>query len=98
VVSGDRHLAALYKDEASLDFQLWELTTSSLNVPLSSFKTDIQLEPGPNRVGLPFYDANFAMIEIDWEQAKLELQIRNDHNEIVRQAQVLLKPSGVESH
>jgi alkaline phosphatase D len=98
VVSGDRHLAALYKDEASLNFPLWELTTSSLNVPLSSFKTDIQLEPGPNRVGLPFYDANFAMIEIDWEQAKLELQIRNAQNEVVRQTQLLLKLPGMESH
>jgi alkaline phosphatase D len=98
VVSGDRHLAALYKDETSLNFPLWELTTSSLNVPLSSFKTDIQLEPGPNRIGLPFYDANFAMIEIDWVQARLELQIRNAQNEVVRQARVLLKMPGVDSH
>ena len=81
-----------------LSASVWELTTSSLNVPLSSFKTDIQLEPGPNRVGLPFYDANFAMIEIDWEQAKLELQIRNAQNEVVRQTQLLLKLPGMESH
>ncbi|MBT3427581.1 MAG: alkaline phosphatase family protein [Gammaproteobacteria bacterium] len=95
LVSGDRHLAALYRDDSSLETPLWELTSSSLNVPLSGFKTDIQTEPGPKRIGLPFYDANFALLEINWEHATLDLQIRNIANETVRQAQVKLKLPGI---
>ena len=90
LVSGDRHMAALYRDNSRQGRPLWELTSSSLNVPLSSFRTDIQIEPGPNRIGLPFYDANFAMIEINWERAMLNLQIRDSAKRTVRQAQVKL--------
>ena len=87
LISGDRHSSAMYRlDDARLDVPLWEVTASSLNRPLTALVSvdEITAEPGPNRVGDPFYDTNFGIIEIDWQASRAILQIRDEAGRTVR--------------
>ncbi len=77
LVSGDRHMAAIYR-QGDTPYPIYELTSSSLNLPLSDFVPNIQDEPGPNRIGAPYYDANFGLIDIHWEKRALTLSVRDD--------------------
>jgi alkaline phosphatase D len=83
LVSGDRHSAAIYKQTENVPYPLWEITSSSLNLPLSGLISNIVIEPGEHRVGNPYYDANFGVIDIDWVSRKLLLQIRDEQDRVV---------------
>ena len=89
-LSGDRHSAAIYEEDENLPFTVTEVTSSSLNVPLTSFVKNIQDEPGPNRIGKPFYQANYGLIEIDWESNTVNLSIKSDSSKTVRSKTVHL--------
>ncbi len=89
-VSGDRHMAGIYQASDTGPYPLWEITSSSLNLPLSSFVSDIKIEPGPHRVGAPYYEANFGMIELDWNARRVILQVRDDQNRTVRATSISL--------
>ena len=80
IVSGDRHSGAMYKLEGILPYPLYELTTSSLNVPLTLIVKD---EPGPHRLFAPFYESNYALIDIDWEENIVTLLILDDESRSV---------------
>jgi alkaline phosphatase D len=71
-VSGDMHYAELSTLSAELPYPLWELTSSGL--------TEVFPWPAPNvnRVGEAFTEANFGVLEIDWDGApRLRLQARD---------------------
>lgn len=86
LISGDRHLGALYKD-ARGPYPIYELTTSSLNRPLNR---DID-EPGPRRISDVYTSENFGMIEIDWQRAALTLSLRNLQGDPVRAHTIALE-------
>ncbi len=83
LVSGDKHSAAIYRLDKDVPYPLWEMTASSLNLPLSKWVSDIIVEPGPNRIGEPYYDANFGVIEIDWQRRRILLQIKDENGRVV---------------
>jgi alkaline phosphatase D len=61
VVSGDRHRGELsVLDDAGLGYPLYDLTTSSLNAPVP------REEPNRLRRGPLLNDANFGLVDIDW--------------------------------
>ena len=97
LISGDRHSAAIYRQTNDVAYPLWEVTSSSLNLPLSSFLSNIKTEPGPYRIGQPYYDANFGVIDIDWASRRLILQIRDESGRTVLAANVSLESLGVEN-
>ena len=78
IVSGDRHFAAIYELATFEPYPLYELTTSSLNVPLTSFVRNPIEEPGPNRLTKPFYESNYGLIEIDWTANKVSLKLMDE--------------------
>jgi alkaline phosphatase D len=90
LVSGDRHAAAIYKLASDNAYPLYELSTSSLNQPLTEVlnTTDIKDEPGPHRLGGLYYETNFGMIDIDWQARNLALSIRDDTGKIVLEESV----------
>ena len=90
LISGDRHSAAIYRETEKVPYPLWEVTSSSLNLPLSSFVKNIQTESDPNRIGEPYYDANFGIIDIDWQARRLLLQVRDDQGRTVLASSVLI--------
>lgn len=79
ILSGDRHSAALYRKEGVHDYPLFEATSSSLNLPASRWRAEsgeTAMEPGPNRLGDMIYDANYGLLEIDWEEGAVGVSIR----------------------
>lgn len=86
LVSGDRHSAGLYVREDVIDYPLYEITSSALNM---SYR-DENNEPGPNRIGDMYAPANFGAISVDWDRRSLSLEIRDDAGQTVRQQRVEL--------
>lgn len=80
ILSGDRHLAGFYRREGVLDYPLFEATSSSLNLPQSAWRAqsgETYVEPGPWRLGDPYYEANYGMLEIDWASREIIVSIRD---------------------
>lgn len=82
MVSGDRHRAGIYKHERADGYPLYELTTSSLNKPVSAWGG--REEPGPNRVGPTYLEENFGVIDVDWDAGTLVLSIMAENGEVVQ--------------
>ncbi|MDP2033542.1 MAG: alkaline phosphatase D family protein [Polaromonas sp.] len=72
LLSGDRHIAALYRQEAGTAYPLVELTSSGVTHSWDS-PTDTQ----GNRVGAPFTGLNYATIALDWAARSLRLSARD---------------------
>ena len=88
IVSGDRHLAGLYQAQTGEADAILEMTTSSLNLPLSQIAAVITEETGSTLLDSAFYEANFGWIAIDWAARIAQIEIRNEQNEPVRQRAV----------
>ncbi len=81
-VSGDRHTAFLYKDEAALPYPAFELTASSMN--LSFAETTTEMDKAQLGEGYP--PENFGAIGIDWAAGTVSLEVKSNTGETVRQA------------
>ncbi len=84
VISGDRHSGALYKRKG-----IWELTSSSLNKPASVWRAQrgqTEHEAGPYRIGIPQYEVNYGLLDIDWEKREVSMTLRSPGNDDVIQA------------
>lgn len=90
-VSGDRHSAGLYVREDIVDYPLYEITSSSLNMSYG----DINDEPGPHRLGEMYAPVNYGVIDIDWPGRRLFLQIKSADGQIVRGYEVRFSQIGV---
>ena len=86
ILSGDRHVGALYRQSEGVAYPLVEITSSGLN---QVFPTN--REAGPNRLGAVYGAANFGTIDIDWWARTVTLAIRSENGEVVRQQLVQLK-------
>jgi alkaline phosphatase D len=71
LVSGDRHMSAIYRQSGLTGYPLYELTSSSLNL---SFR-DEHAEMSSNQLGAAFSRENFGEIAIDWQARSLALRI-----------------------
>ncbi|MEL7486472.1 MAG: alkaline phosphatase D family protein, partial [Pseudomonadota bacterium] len=79
LLSGDRHAAAFYQRDDVIDYPLFEATSSSLNLPASRWRErdgDTYVEPGPHRLGGMVYEANYGVIDIDWEARTVAVTLR----------------------
>ncbi len=90
IVSGDRHSAALYRRTDVTPYPLYEMTSSSLNLPLSAWVDDIQVEPGPHRLNKPYYDANYGMLLVDWDEGKLAMQLLDESSNVIAEQSISL--------
>ncbi len=83
IVSGDRHSAAIYALTEFEPYPLYELTTSSLNVPLTSFVMNPIDEPGPHRLIKPYYESNYGLIDIDWDTGQLSMMLMDEASQLI---------------
>ncbi|MFN0017525.1 MAG: alkaline phosphatase D family protein [Pirellulaceae bacterium] len=95
LISGDRHLAELSRQDVGLGYPLYDITSSSLNVPSGNFTSTgarWKNEVNRHRVGLEFFETNFGMITIDWKESDplLRLQVRDEKGSVVLQQRVRL--------
>ena len=79
ILSGDRHLGALYQRTRQVAYPLTEITASSFNRPFRAAR-----EQDPLLLGSLFTEANFGTIDIDWPKRRLTLELRNDQGAPVR--------------
>ena len=86
LLSGDRHVGALYRLDRGVPYPLYEITSSGLNMfyPAAS-------EPGPLRLGAVYGRENFGTIDVDWWAGEVRLAVRALNGEPVRQVVVPLK-------
>lgn len=78
-LSGDRHVGGLYRRRHGVPYDLYEITSSSLNRPF----TDPD-EAGPLRLGALYGRENFGTVDIDWWAEEVTLAIRGLNGEPVR--------------
>jgi len=93
-LSGDRHAGALYRKNSVGDYPLYEATSSSLNLPASRWRAEsgeTYVEPGPNRLAGMVYDANYGLIEIDWEARAVTLSLRGADGGVFAEERILLE-------
>lgn len=99
LLSGDRHLAEVMRlpsDEFGIGYPIFEVTSSSLNVPSGNVtKAGVRFANEINRyrVGLTYFDVNFGLVEIDWNQPSpvVRVQVRDELGAVVLQQRVSLK-------
>jgi alkaline phosphatase D len=72
LLSGDRHVGALYRQAAGAPYPLYEMTSSGMTHPWRD-----AAEAGPNRIGDLFTELHYGTIDIDWEAASLSLRLRD---------------------
>lgn len=86
LISGDRHRAGMYRRDRDGQYPIYEMTSSSLNLPSRSDRGE---EFGPNRIGPTFLQENFGALDIDWRRRTVTLSIRDASGSVV-QAETLL--------
>lgn len=90
LLSGDRHVGALYRETAPGLYPLYEVTSSGLNMVYWAAK-----EPGPNRLGPLYAAANFGIADVDWWERKLTLALRDEGGNTRRAAVVAFDDLGI---
>jgi alkaline phosphatase D len=78
-VSGDRHIGALYRLSENVPYELYEITSSGLNMAVANNR-DI----GPLRLGEVYGQDNFGTIDIDWQAGEVTLAVRGMSGDAVR--------------
>ena len=81
IISGDRHKGALYKLG-----NIYELTSSSLNKPVAISK--LVYENDKLMIGKTYNDENYGVIEINTDQAKVSLSLKNKSGEVINTASI----------
>ncbi|MBD0260507.1 MAG: alkaline phosphatase family protein [Cytophagales bacterium] len=80
LLSGDRHIAEIMKHQPDgVRYPVYEITASGL----THSSTQNTGEPNRYRVGKLVNVLNFGLIRIDWENRRLQLQVRGLGNELL---------------
>jgi alkaline phosphatase D len=90
LLSGDRHVGALYREAPVGMPPLYEVTSSGLNMVYWAAQ-----EPGPNRLGNLYPAANFGVIDISWQERKVMLALRNKGGSTRRSVSVTFAELGI---
>jgi alkaline phosphatase D len=85
LLSGDRHVGALYQRRAGVPYVLNEITASGINMTYAANR-----EPGPLRLGAVYGAPNFGTIDIDWWAGEVRVSVRSMNGEPVRQVTIPL--------
>jgi alkaline phosphatase D len=79
-VSGDRHTAFLYKDDAALPYPAYEITASSMNVSFAETSSEMDRA----QLGEGYPPENYGAIGIDWTAGTVSLEVKSNAGETVR--------------
>jgi alkaline phosphatase D len=91
VVSGDRHIGAVYREANDvLPYPLYELTSSGVTHPWANAR-----EPGPNRVGPLVTAAHYGVAEIDFDARALTLALRGVDNRALHAQHIAFNEIGI---
>jgi alkaline phosphatase D len=85
LLSGDRHIGAIYKSTSANLYPLYELTSSGMTHAWQAAK-----EAGPNRMGELITQNHFALIEVDWQQRQMQWGFKNTQDEWLKKESIAL--------
>jgi alkaline phosphatase D len=85
IISGDRHIGALYRLSDAVPYDLYEITASGLNMAYAHNR-DI----GPLRLGEVYGADNFGTLDIDWQAGEITLAVRDLGGGAVRSATIAI--------
>lgn len=87
ILSGDRHSGAIYKDKAPGGSEdIWEFTSSSLNLAFSSdVEASTKREPDPRRITKFFGIENYGLVDIDWKARTLTMSLMGNTSNTLAQ-------------
>lgn len=94
IASGDTHNGGIYRADDKIDYPLLELNASSLNVPLTTYVKNPKQVPGVYRLGDTYVEANYGVIDINWQQRHIDLRLVSDQGDTVRQAGISISELG----
>lgn len=80
LLSGDRHAAGLYTEEV-VGEDMWEITSSSLNLAFNDTESNTAREPDPRRVTDFISEENYGVIDIDWRAKAFTLTLKGNRGE-----------------
>ncbi len=72
LLSGDRHIGALYREARGVPYPLFEMTASGVTHTWRE-----AAEAGPNRLGELFTQLHFGVLDIDWDARSLQLALKD---------------------
>lgn len=78
ILSGDRHSGSIYRRDDVVDYPLYEVTSSSLNLPASVWRAqsgETRMEEGPHRLYVMQFEVNYGLIDVDWTARKAQLKV-----------------------
>lgn len=85
LLSGDRHIGAIYKSPSPNVYPLYEITSSGLTHAWSTAN-----EAGPNRLGNLVTQNHFALIELDWQHRRLQIGFKNTDDQWLKRESIAL--------
>ena len=81
LLSGDRHAGGIYRERIGGE-EMWELTSSSLNLAFNDTASNTAREPDPKRVTDFISEENFGTVDIDWGAKALTLRLLGNKGEV----------------
>ncbi len=84
LLSGDRHVGGIYRSTELLEYPLFEVTSSSLNMAFSKVE-DVVDETDPLLTAPLYGFQNYGIMEIDWDHYRVTLRLRNKEGKTVRE-------------
>ena len=81
LLSGDRHAGGIYRERIGGE-DIWELTSSSLNLAFNDTASNTAREPDPKRVTDFISEENFGTVDIDWGAKALTLRLLGNKGEV----------------
>jgi len=85
LLSGDRHIGAIYKSSGTHGYPLYELTSSGMTHAWATAKED-----GPNRLGELITQNHLGLIEMDWSKQEVLLGFQNTQGEWLKKQTIAL--------
>lgn len=85
VISGDRHIGTLAKTEIKGWGTLYDLTASSINRASNFTETD------QTYVDKPYSGENFGLLNIDWKNKKMTLELRDIESKVITGVDIKIK-------
>ncbi|RYY63001.1 MAG: alkaline phosphatase family protein, partial [Comamonadaceae bacterium] len=79
LLSGDRHFGAHYRQAEGVAYPLTECTASGFTHTYKGVR-----EAGPNRIGEPYTELHFGLVDIDWAGRGLLLNLVDSQARVAR--------------
>lgn len=85
LLSGDRHIGAIYRDTSSA-YPLWEMTSSGLTHAWAGAS-----EAGPNRIGDLVRTNHYGIVDVNWAKSEVQLQLKDTQGRAVHSVNIPMK-------